>query len=178
MKDNSEIHHRHSIRIKQFDYSKPGIYFITICTQNRENILSKIINNGVGAGLVSAQENQITILGQMIKETYLNLEKEFNNIKLHEYIIMPNHIHGIIEIYKRADTRPAPTIGDIICSFKSRTSLKCIKGIEEGIYKPFNKRIWQRNYYEHIIRNEKEYFKIQEYIKNNPLNWENDKFNC
>ncbi len=179
MKFNPDIHHRHSIRIKEYDYSKEGAYFITICTQNREKILSKInLIGNVGAGLVSAQNIQMTELGKMVCKEYINLEKAFNNIILHDYVIMPNHIHGIIEICKRADTRPAPTLPDIICSYKSRTTLMYIKGVREGIYKPFNKRIWQRNYYEHIIRNEKEYLKIQEYIHNNPLNWKNDEFNC
>ena len=107
---------------------------------------------------------------------YLNLENEFKNIKLHDFVIMPNHIHGIIEICKRADTRPAHTLGDIICSFKSKTTCYALKGIKNEKYKPFNKRLWQRNYYEHIIRNEKEYIQIVEYITNNPMNWEKDKY--
>ena len=177
MKFNPDINHRHSIRLKEYDYSKIGFYFITICTQNREKILAKIVENNVGAVLVSAQI-ETTKLGKMIENVYIDLQKEFNNIMLHSYIIMPNHIHGIIEICKRADTRPAPTLGDIICSFKSRTTIICNKGVKQGIYQSFDKRIWQRNYYEHVIRNAKEYVKIQEYINNNPLNWEEDKFNC
>ena len=88
---------------------------------------------------------------------------------------MPNHIHGIIEI-KRADTGPAPTIGDIICSFKTRTTGYIIKEIKAGKMEIFEKRFWQRNYYEHVIRNEKEYWKIYEYIENNPLNWNKDEY--
>ncbi len=162
MKFNPDIHHRHSIRLKEYDYSKNGLYFITICTQNRENILSKIEkNDNVGAGLVSAQcEN--TKLGEMVNKEYIGLENNFKNIKLHDYVIMPNHIHGIIEMCMRADTRPAPTIGDIICSFKSKTTVIHIKGVNNGIYKPFDERLWQRNYYEHIIRNEKEYLQIHQ----------------
>lgn len=142
----------------------------------QRKILSNIESNNVGAGLMSAQF-EITKLGEMINNEYIDLGKPFKNIKLHDYVIMPNHIHGIIEICQRADTRPAPTIGDIICSFKSKTTLMHIKGINKGTYKPFNKRLWQRNYYEHIIRNEKEYSQIQQYIQDNPLNWENDQFN-
>jgi putative transposase len=106
----------------------------------------------------------------------LNLEKEFSNIKLHEYIIMPNHIHFIIELTEWADTGPAPTIGEIVCSFKTRTTGHAIKEIKKGNLLPFDKRFWQRNYYEHIIRNEKEYYKIVEYIENNPLKWEEDEY--
>lgn len=160
---------RRLIRIKGYDYSRKGIYFITIGTQNRKEILSS-----VGAGPVSAQKIELTYIGKIIQDVYINLEKEFKNIKLHNYIIMPNHIHGIIEI-KRADTGPAPTLGDIICSFKTRTTVYIIKEIKEGKIEAFDKRLWQRNYYEHVIRNEKEYWQIYEYIENNPLNWNKDE---
>ena len=89
---------------------------------------------------------------------------------------MPNHLHGIIEIYKRAEIDSAPTINKIIQTFKRHTTIEYIKGVKQGIYKPFDKRILQRNYYEHIIRNEKEYLLIKQYIQNNPLNWERDKY--
>lgn len=177
MRYNPNIHNRKSIRISNYDYSKEGMYFITICTQNRECILSEI----VGAGPVSAQKNKnnlalkLTQLGIMINQTYLNLEEEYNTIKLHNYIIMPNHIHAIIEICNRTDTGPAPTLADIICAYKTRTTYLCARGVKLGIYKPFNKRLWQRNYYEHVIRNEKELYKINEYIMNNPYNWKNDE---
>lgn len=147
------------------------MYFVTICIQNRECLLGEI---NVGAESISAQMN-LTKLGEMIEKMYLNLENEFNNIKLHKYVFMPNHIHGIIEICKGAEIDSAPTLGNIIQSFKRHTTLECIKGVKQGIYKPFNKRIWQRNYYEHIIRNEKEYNVICEYIVNNPLNWKKDE---
>ena len=124
---------------------------------------------------MSAPKIELTYAGKIIQDLYINLEKEFRNIKLHNYIIMPNHIHGIIEI-KRADTGPAPTIGDIICSFKTRTTGYIIKEIKAGKMEIFEKRFWQRNYYEHVIRNEKEYWKIYEYIENNPLNWNQDEY--
>jgi len=133
------------------------------------------VNNNVGADLVSARI-ELTDIGKIIEKVCLNLEKEFTNIKLHDYIIMPNHIHCIIEIYKRADTRPASTIGNIISAFKSKTTTNAIKEIKNGKIKSFNKKIWQRNYYEHIIRNETEYLMIKQYITNNPYNWENDKY--
>ena len=177
MKDNPEIHKRKSIRLKEYDYSNTGMYFITICTQNRECILSRIIAEDVGAGPVSAQI-KLTNIGNIIKKSYINLENEYENIKLHDYVIMPNHIHVIIEICDRADTGPAPTIGDIICSYKTRTTGLILKGIKEGKFKPFNKRLWQRNYYEHIIRDEKELYRITQYIQYNPLNWDKDKYNC
>ena len=175
MANKFKIHNRKSIRLKDYDYSQNGMYFITICTQKRDCILSNIIANNVGAGLVSAQI-KLTEIGSSINNIYLNLENEFENIKLHDFIIMPNHIHGIIEICKRADTGPAPTLSDIICSFKTRTTGYILKGIKMGKYKPIDKRLWQRNYYEHVIRNEKEYIQIVEYIINNPINWNEDEY--
>jgi len=173
MRYNPDVHHRRSIRLKDYDYSKEGMYYITICTKNREKLFGEIT---VGVGLVSTQM-KLNESGKMIKEIYENLEQEFENIKLHDYIIMPNHIHGILEIYNKeigVDTRPTPTIGDIICSFKSKVMTRYIKGVKCGIYKPFNKTIWQRDYYEHILRNEKDYYKFCKYIQNNPFNWKDD----
>ena len=89
---------------------------------------------------------------------------------------MPNHVHFILQIIERVDTRPTPTISDIICSFKSRTTNDIIKMVKQGKINYFDAKIWQRNYYEHVIRNEKEYYKILEYIQNNPLKWEEDKY--
>ena len=177
-----KIPQRKQLRLKEYDYSQEGYYFITICTQNRKHILSKIIDvskqntKPVGADSISAQNVKLTCVGKLIEKIYLNLEKEFPNIKLHDYIIMPNHLHGIIEIYKRAEIDSAPTINKIIQTFKRHTTIEYIKGVKQGIYKPFDKRILQRNYYEHIIRNEKEYLLIKQYIQNNPLNWEKDKY--
>lgn len=179
-----KIPHRKQIRLKDYDYSQEGYYFITICTQNRKQLLSKIINDfepqkntkHVGADSISALNVKLTNIGRMFEKIYLNLEKEFVNIKLHDYILMPNHIHGIIEIFERADMESAPTINKIIQSFKRHTTIEYIKGVKLGIYKSFDKRIWQRNYYEHIIRNEKEYLLIKQYIQNNPINWEKDKY--
>ena len=114
--------------------------------------------------------------GNIIKKIYLNLENEFENIKLHQFVIMPNHIHGIIEITKRADTGPAPTIGDVICSFKTRTTSLISKEVKNGTIEAYDKKIWQRNYYEHIIRNEQELYQIIKYIEDNPEKWNEDNY--
>lgn len=101
-------------------------------------------------------------------------------MKINEYIIMPDHVHFILQIIERADTRPAPTVSDVICSFKSKTTNDIIKMVKRGEINCFDTKIWQRNYYEHIIRNEKEYYKILEYMEYNPLkrleeNYDNTK---
>lgn len=171
---------RKQLRIKDYDYSAKGMYFITICTHNRKKILSSVMTNNtlfVGAGLASAQENiKLTYVGKVIDESIIKLQGEFH-IDISSYVIMPNHIHMIIDNLKlkRADARPAPTIGDIICSFKSRTAMEYLQiNKRKNIY---NEKLWQRNYYEHIIRNEKELYKIVEYIEYNPFNWKTDPLN-
>ena len=132
---------------------------------------------------MSAQENNImlpklelTYTGEIIEKILLNLENEYKNVNIYDYIIMPNHIHFVIELCEWADTGPAPTIPEIICSFKTRTTYEIIKEIKNNRIEPFKNKIWQRNYYEHVIRKEKEYLEIAEYINNNPYNWEKDEY--
>jgi REP element-mobilizing transposase RayT len=186
MSYNPDIHHRKSIRLKGYDYSKEGLYFITICTQNREHLFGEIVDDKM----------ILNNAGQMIDKIWFSLKDEFKNIDISEYVIMPNHFHCIIEIKivgaesisaqdcgeqsKRADIESAPTgkpnIPKIIQTFKRHTTIEYIKMVKDEIVPPFEKQIWQRNYYENIIRNEKQYIMVSEYIKNNPLKWTDDKY--
>ena len=191
-KYNSDIHHRRSIRLKRYDYSQPGLYFITICTQNRSKLLGDIKNRRGGFHI-----RPILILngaGIMVYRIWNGIPNDFRNIQLHEFVIMPNHIHGIIEITTvgadsisalstsakdaraEIDSAPTPAIPKIMQSFKRHTTIEYIKMVKLNIVPPFEKRIWQRNYYEHIIRNEKSYYQIAEYIRNNSLKWQEDKY--
>lgn len=111
----------------------------------------------------------------MVLEVYSGLPDEFQNLKVDIHILMPNHFHCILSVI-RVDTRPAPTVGDIVCAFKSKTTNEYIKGVQQGIYSPFRKRIWQRNFYEHVIRNEQDYLDIWEYIDSNPAKWLEDEY--
>ena len=135
--------------------------------------------------------------GMMVHRIWDEILNDFHNIQLHEFVIMPNHIHGIIEITTvgadfisalsvsaLSDIRaeidsaptPAPAMPEIVQSFKRHTTIEYIKMVKRNIVPPFEKRIWQRNYYKHIIRNEKSYYKIAGYIRNNPLRWQEDKY--
>ena len=166
-----KINCRKTLRIKNYDYSQAGKYFITICTENRLEILSRIDINERRGRSCACPKIELYNYGKIIDEEIQKINKKYENIEIEKYVIMPNHIHLIIEI--RAGTRPAPTINYLIMEIKSITTNRYIKEIK----RKFQKRIWQRNYYEHIIRNEKEYLKIYEYIDNNPLKWEEDKYN-
>lgn len=162
MEENKDLKKRKSIRLKEYDYSQEGMYFITICTKNRIKLLGKIDN--VGANCVRPKI-ELSYIGNMIKREIDKIKLIYQNVNIDEYIIMPNHIHMIIQI-DDGRTQFAPTLSRII---------KQCKG---NITKQIGYSIWQKSFYEHIIRNEKELYKIKEYIQYNPLNWKKDKYNC
>ncbi|MBD0401413.1 transposase [Flammeovirga sp. EKP202] len=157
---------RHSIRLKGYDYSQSGLYFITICVQNKHHLFGEIENH----------EMIMNDAGMMIKQWYQELECKFNNNICHEMIIIPNHFHCILEIKEHHDKNNA-TIGTIIQWFKTMTTNDYIRGVKAKKWKTFDRRLWQRNYWEHIIRNNNEHEKIAQYIIDNPLCWSDDKLN-
>ena len=146
MKEN--LPRRKNIRLKYYDYSEEGMYFITICTRNRIKLF----------GEIETKEIKLTKVGKIVEKSIINLEKIYNNITIDEYIVMPNHIHIIIIINEKNNL----TISRIINQYKGR------------ITKTIGYPIWQKLFYEHIIRNESEYYKIKQYIQNNIVNWKND----
>jgi putative transposase len=170
MKYGPEKHHRWSIRLKEYDYSRSGYYFVTICTHNHKFIFGHIENEGM----------RLNRYGEIIEECWRWLEMQYSYVSLGTFIIMPNHLHGIIIINnddkRRGGSRTAPTkrkpLGRLIGAFKTVSAKKI-----NAIYKITNSTIWQRNYYEHVIRNENELNKICEYIVFNPLHWETDEEN-
>lgn len=185
MQYKPEIYHRRSIRLRGYDYAQAGLYFITLCTHERRPLFGEV----VGADM------QLNAAGMMVETGWQELANKYPGIQLHEYVTMPNHLHGIIEIVGAplvgaqsgicingwAATWAAPTgdrktIGDIVGAFKSLTTNAYIRGVKNNDWHPFNDKLWQRNYYEHIIRNDESYLKIAEYIHNNPLQWQDDVY--
>jgi len=186
-------HHRRSIRLKGYDYAQEGLYFITLCTQGRAFIFGDIYQGNM----------HLNPIGQIAYKEWEQTEIIRKNCKIHEFIIMPDHIHGIIEITKNESTDPAAigkfkspsqTIGAIIRGYKIAT----IKKIKDFInnssstgelqfarttksgsqfaptiekIKAIDFKIWQRNYYDHIIRDQNAYERISAYIRNNPKKW-------
>ena len=149
-------------RLKCYDYSTAGAYFITICTENRRCLLSRI----VGRGLAPA-EIQNTVYGQIAKEQLLLLEQRYSSLKIGPYVIMPNHIHAILSLEETAGDRRNPTIMDIVCAYKSLTTRECKKVMSVD-------KLFQTSFYEHVIRGYEDYDEIAEYIANNPKRWELD----
>ena len=172
MQENFPV--RKNMRLRGYDYSQNGAYFITICTQNKYHLFGH-----VGADSISARSAQMFIndAGKMIDSTLNEVFSELNSIILDKYIIMPNHVHMIVIISqdkKRADMESAHTVAEIVQSFKRYTTIKYIAGVKSGIYPAFDKRIWLRSYHDHIIRSEKGYLKICKYIDENPARWTED----
>jgi len=210
MKYNPTVHHRRSIRVKDYDYSRAGTYFLTMCLQSKRCLFGNVVNG----------EMMLNDAGKLVQHIWNNLPKRFLSIKLDKYVIMPNHMHGIIicrgepcvrpepcvypksfiyseianegnlDEYKPSDkhkdqgehkVRPYGTmdnsIGRIVQAFKSITTHEYTIGVKTCGWIPFHGKLWQRNYYEHIVRTEDTLNKIREYIQYNPLRWHLDREN-
>lgn len=156
---------RKAMRMREYDYSSAGAYFITICTANRKKLFSDI----VGAARVSP-ENILTEYGKIAKEVIEGLPERFN-IKTDKYVIMPNHIHLII-VVKNDDEREKRGKRSVIDKAIGYLKMNVSKKIHQISNE---KEIWQRSYYDHIIRGEDDYMKIWDYIDKNVVNWESDR---
>ncbi len=191
---------RKSVRLKDYDYSQNGLYFITMCCYKGICYFEKSHPGSVGADpCVGPDENandnnrhdqcvgqnltiQLNDAGKMIEKWYYKLPEKFPHVKCHEMVVMPNHFHCIIQIAGsvRADTRVGPdraSLPTIMQWFKTMSTNEYIRGVKLYNWKPFYKKIWQRNYYEHIIRDKQSYLNITNYIYNNPAKWKFDRFN-
>ncbi len=182
------IHHRKSLRLQDYDYSQAGAYFITICTHHRECLFGHITDG----------QMHLNLMGEIAQNEWLKTETMRPAIRLHEYVIMPNHTHCIIEFVGAHCMRPgdastltdnnlqyepgqvqaeqglvqrSPTVGDVVRGYKSAVT-KRINELRDVCGTP----IWQRNYHEHVIRNETAYLKISEYVQTNPQRWQEDTY--
>ncbi|OQY88002.1 MAG: hypothetical protein B6D38_10980 [Anaerolineae bacterium UTCFX1] len=189
-KFDPQKHHRHSIRLKGYDYSSEGAYYVTIVAQGRECLFGEIVDG----------ELKLNEAGEMVVRWWNELPNKFPNIVLGEFVVMPNHFHGIIFIMenvgadlrvcpdgeekgehvdspKHADSPQRSTLSQMIQWFKTMTTNEYIRGVKQSNWKPFIGKVWQRNYYEHIIRNEKELQQKTNYILDNPSRWDEDDEN-
>jgi len=167
---------RQSTRLKNYDYSKSGAYFVTITVDIEGEVFGKIVEGNV----------RLNKAGEIIERVWMNLPNQFINVKLDEFVVMPDHFHGIIILENKKEglmnqartkeknwilmNNRKNTLGKIIRAFKAKVT----KLIHKDGYKDFK---WHRNYYDHIVRNEEELLIIRKYIKNNPLNWKIEKHN-
>jgi REP element-mobilizing transposase RayT len=201
-KYNLDIHHRRSIRLRGYDYSRVGLYFVTICTQHREHFFGHIADG----------EMILNDAGKMIEKWVNEIPNKFSDIKIEYFVVMPNHFHVIIEnVGAHLRVRPNnnnvrpdnnegrhtglplhdvlgehdPVLGEHVGSplraviqwFKTMTTNEYIRGVKTLEWQPFDRKMWQRNYWEHIIRNDNSYHTIAEYILTNPQRWDSDELN-
>lgn len=157
---------RRSIRLQNFDYSSSNWYYVTICVQDRKSILGKVVEDRAF----------LSPYGRIADTQWSKLTDKFIMVQLDEYVIMPNHVHGII-ILKSGREYPAPTLGQIIAYFKYQTTKEYNLFVGARSSRPHIhfEKLWQRNYYEHIIRDDVDLNRIRKYIHNNPSNWTKDK---
>jgi REP element-mobilizing transposase RayT len=156
-----ELLKRKPTRLKGYDYSQNGAYYVTICTHKRERLFGEI----VGATLRGRPNEPHRMIEKWLNE----LENKYNGVKLDKYIIMPDHIHFILFLDGNQNHAPLPVIIDW---FKTMTTNDYIKGVNAGLYPRYNQHLWQRNYYEHVIRNDADLNDIRAYIDANPVQWE------
>jgi len=162
-------HNRRSIRLRSYNYAQAGKYFVTICIHDRRQRLFGDVANG------KMIENDH---GNIVRNCWDDLSVRYSHIQLDEFAIMPNHIHGIIVIRDAANCDRAPTktvkprpitLGNIVAYFKYQSTKQINSIRQHGIEK-----VWQRNYFEHVIRNEESLFVIRNYIRDNPIKWDLD----
>ncbi|MGI6706003.1 MAG: transposase [Clostridia bacterium] len=159
-----KLFRRKEIRLKHYDYSQAGYYFITICTKDKEKLFGEIIH--ADDSVYPQPVMKANEIGKIVCECWNKINDIYDHVRTDLFCLMPNHIHGIIIIF--ADGQDRPPLSKIIQDYKSVTTRMCFK---YGL-----KQIWQRNYYEHIIRNEISYQEIASYIENNPLKWAEDRY--
>ena len=157
-------HHRRSIRLQGFDYTQPGAYFVTICTYHRECILGDVIDG----------EMRLSKPGSIVSECWADLVNHYPCVTLDSFVAMPNHIHGVIQLTDVAlDPTPMPArrraLPEIVRGFKTFSSRR----INDSRSSP-GTAVWQRNYYEHVIRDEQELEAVRHYIEGNPAKWAQD----
>lgn len=156
---------RKPTHMKSFDYSENHRYFITICSDGKRKIFSDI---SVGEGLAPPVIH-LSAIGKIIEEQLLALSTRYPEIEIENHVIMPNHLHMILRLENTGGASPSPTTHDIICTLKSLVTRSCRQIGYRG-------NIWQRSYYEHIIRNEDDYKNTWIYIDNNPARWSEDEY--
>lgn len=163
----SKLPYRKSPRLKGYDYSTEGAYFVTVCVQDRRSLLGQIEDDTMA----------LNSAGIMAGDWWRELSNKFDDIQLDFFVVMPNHFHGIIVINRyETDGSVAMSLPDIMRWFKAMTSNAYIRGVKSDNWQRFNGKLWQRSYHDHIIRNEDDLNRIREYVQTNPTRWGEDTY--
>jgi REP element-mobilizing transposase RayT len=162
-----ERHRRERLRLRDFDYASPGPYFVTICTRDRRAVFGDVVFSNGGGGAMA-----LNALGRIAERCWLDLRTHYPTVELENFVVMPNHVHGIIVLKPGtgAGGRMWP-LSEILRGYKTFSS----RAIGAG--RPSDEPLWQRGFHDRIVRNEREPARIREYIDNNPLRWGLDREN-
>jgi putative transposase len=152
-------HHRRSIRLPGYDYSRAGAYFVTMCAQGRQHRFATITHAGL----------QLSAAGLMLDVWWRKLPDKFPAVALDVSVIMPDHMHGIV--WLQPSSADAPTLGTVMQWFKTMTTNAYMRGVRADGWPAFDRRLWQRDYYERIVRDETALARIRAYIAANPARW-------
>ena len=193
----SDIHHRRSIRLPGYDYAQPGAYFVTICTQDRAILLGDVVGGAM----------RLNAAGLMVEEWWLKLPEKWPAIRTDVFVVMPNHFHAVVvnvgadprvcpglagsnqdsgaSLAATGSSVAAHAQGAhvgaplhrIMQWFKTMTTNEYIRGVKEHDWESFPGKLWQRNYYEHVVRTDAELDQVRQYILDNPAKWDDDREN-
>ena len=159
--------------MRGFDYARGGAYFVTIVVQGRLFMFGNVVDGGM----------VLNDAGRMVRRVWEGLAARFSVVEVDEFVVMPNHVHGVIFIREPLVVTDAmegggagsgPTLGEVVGAFKSVTTVEYGGGVRRMGWRQYDRRLWQRNYFERVVRDERELGLIREYIVNNAVNWEYD----
>jgi REP element-mobilizing transposase RayT len=179
------IHNRKRNRLAGYDYSTPGYYFVTICTKGMLEYFGRVQNCKM----------ELNDAGRMVKKWFNRIPDKYSSVCCHAFCVMPNHVHAIIQIVgidprvcpdknmvntqERVNTQVHPygivSLSDVVQWFKTMTTNEYIRSFKLHSWKPFERKLWQRSFYDHIIRNDEELIRISDYIEKNPMLWKQDE---
>ncbi len=159
---DSAKYHRRSIRLKGYDYSRTGVYFVTLCTDQRRYLLSTI----------DQHEVTLTEFGGVLDQKWQELAQYGSGVTVDEYVLMPDHLHGLIVLQNppTADPHTKLSLSDLMQRYKSLTTT-LYRRYEQENGLAVSRRLWQRNYYERIVRDDTHLDTIRRYIQTNPIRW-------
>ncbi len=163
-----KIPERRSRRLRGFNYAAPALYFVTLCTQGKRCLFGEIVDG----------KEHHSEAGAMVLSWWGKIPEAFPHVRVHEVVLMPNHLHGVVRFLEASAGGPPvaerASLGRIVAWFKTRTTNTYARGVRGQGWPPFDRRLWQRNYHEHIVRNEDEYAHAVGYIRRNPARWSMD----
>ena len=157
METGMDQERRKKLRLEQYDYSSHGAYFVTVCTHERAELFG--------------EAGQPSEVADKMKEVFEAVLEKYTYMRCPQYVVMPNHLHALIVIEDMKNVSDK-SIAEFMRSFKSQSTVEYIRMVKAGKAKPFEGKLWQRSYYDHVIRNEQDFQEVWKYIAENPLRWQ------